>query len=155
MALLDWLSTGADKLAGNLKNASMTWKVIQLDGPLPKEIGLPVSHDGKSYGVVISSDAMLEKTQTLLFCPLINGVDKDDLPFAALPWHVEVKVEDHPNYARIPFGRILMSTKIILPTSLNEIDQDRRQRGRLLPASRREAVAKLKKWLPLGPDIGG
>jgi hypothetical protein len=42
----------------------------------------------------------------------------------------------------------LMSTKIVLPTTLNEIDRDGRQRGRLAPASRRDAAAKLKKWLP-------
>ncbi len=125
------------------RNPSMTWKVIRLDGPLPKEIGLDVA-----YGVVISSDAMLEKTQTLLFCPLISGVDKEDWPLDLLPWHVEVKVEEHPNHARVPYGRILMSTKIVLPISLNEIDRDGRQRGRLVPASRKAAAARLKKWFP-------
>ncbi len=152
MPLLDWLgdrvSARTQKPAANPKTLSMTWKVIHLDGPLPKEIGLDVN-----YGVVISSDAMLEKTQTLLFCPLISGVDKDDWPIGALPWHVEVTVEDHPNYARIPFSRILMSTKIVLPISLNEIDRDGRQRGHLTKPSRRKASEKLKDWLPSFRDL--
>lgn len=122
----------------------MRWKVVHLDGPLTKQIGLDVE-----YGVVISSDAMLEKTQTLLFCPLINGLDKEGVPLAKLPWHVEVKLDEKANQARVPYSRKLLSTKIVLPISLNEIDRDGHERGRLSAESRAEVSRTLRRWLPM------
>lgn len=143
VALLDFFSNGPEPRESA---QSIRWKVIRLDGPIVKQLGLDIE-----YGVVISSDAMLEKTQTLLFCPLISGLDKDNQLLAKLPWHVEVKLEERADHARIPFKRAFMSTKIVLPISLNEIDRDGRERGKLAVASRRDASEKLKKWLPLTP----
>lgn len=139
--MLDYLSRGPDKPASN---QSVRWKVIHLDGPLMKQIGLDVE-----YGVVISSDLMLDKAQTILFCPLINGLDKEGVPLAKLPWHVEVSIEEKGHQARVPYSRKLLSTKIVLPISLNEIDRDGRERGRLSAESRAEVLRTLKKWLPL------
>jgi hypothetical protein len=123
----------------------MTWKVIKIDGPMIREIGLDIE-----YGVVISADKMLERTQTLLYCPLISGVSKDGMLLDLMPWHVEVKIEeDKPGrLARVDYGKIFLSTKIILPITRNEIDLDGKSRGWLEKGSQRAAAEKLKDWLP-------
>ena len=123
VALLDYFSRNVDR---PITGQSVRWKVVHLDGPIVKQIGLDCE-----YGIVISSDLMLEKAQTILFCPLINGLDKEGMPLAKLPWHVEVRVDERQDQARVPFSRKLVSTKIVLPISLNEIDRDGRARGRL------------------------
>ena len=120
------------------------WRVIHLDGPITKQIGLDAE-----FGVVISSDVMLEKTQTLLFCPLINGMDEKGRSLAKLPWHVDVSISQTPNQVSVPYSRKLLSTKIVLPISLNEVDRDGLQRGRLSPDSRVEVARMLKRWLPV------
>ncbi len=126
----------------------MTWRVVRLDGPVPKAVG--------KYGVIISSDAMLEKTQTLLFSPLINGIDAEQgLAVASLPWHVEVSIAERQGQAEVPYKRLLLSTKIVLPTALNEIDTDGLQRGKLDETSQRRAIEKFKQWMPLFPDSMG
>lgn len=127
------------------RGRSITWKVVRIDGPVTGNVGLDVQ-----YGVVISSDAMLAYTQTLLFCPLLSGLDKEGLQLETMPWHVEVEVEDDPTgrLARLPYNRTLMSTKIVLPISRNEVDADGRSRGWLQRASQRAASAKLRAWLP-------
>jgi hypothetical protein len=130
------------------RDMRMLWKVIRLDGPLPKEIGLAAE-----YGVVISTDAMLAKAQSLLFCPLISGIDKDGKALGIMPWHVEVAIEKKPEYAGLNYSRILMSTKIVLPTALNEIDSDGLERGWLNKDSQRKASEKLKDWLPNFRDL--
>jgi hypothetical protein len=124
---------------------SITWKVIKIDGPVTGNVGLDVQ-----YGVVISSDAMLALTQTILFCPLLSGLDKDGLQLEKMPWHVEVDVEDDltGRLARIPYNTAFLSTKIVLPISRNEVDADGRSRGWLGRNSQRAASAKLKMWLP-------
>ncbi len=141
MALLDLITRRSER---PLPSNSVKWKVVHLDGPMIKQIGLDIE-----YGVVISSDAMLEKTQTLLFCPLIDGLDKEGMLLAKLPWHVEVRISESTNHARVPFSRKLLSTKIVLPISLNEIDRDGRERGRLTPDSQLDVARTLKKWMPL------
>lgn len=141
MALLDYFARRSDR---PMPPHSVRWKVVHLDGPITKQIGLDVE-----YGVIISSDAMLEKAQTLLFCPLINGLDKDGMPLARLPWHVEVSIDERQDHARVPYSRKLLSTKIVLPIALNEIDRDGRPRGRLAPESRAEVVRTLRRWLPM------
>jgi hypothetical protein len=128
----------------------MTWKVIKIDGPMIKEIGLDIE-----YGVVISSDRMLKRTQTLLYCPLISGVSKDGMLLDLMPWHVEVKIEeDKPGrLARIDYGKFYMSTKIVLPITRNEIDLDGKSRGWLEKSSQRAASERLKDWLPPFRDL--
>lgn len=128
------------------RGPSVTWKIVKIDQPVLESTGLSTQ-----YGVVISSDAMLSHTQTLLFCPLINGLDKEnDMPLELMPWHVEVFQEKDPSgrAAQLPYSRALMSTKIVMPISRNEIDADGRSRGWLSRESQRKASAKLKVWLP-------
>jgi hypothetical protein len=121
----------------------MTWKVVRIDGPTaPEELG------PEPLGVIISSDEMLAKTQTLLFCPLIRR-EKAGVALAMLPWHVEVGVQKPGDSS--PPEPWLLCTKIVLPTSLNEIDTDGLSRGELTASSRRAAADMLKKWLPLFP----
>lgn len=146
--LLDYLMP--QSASGPYRVRPLTWKVVKLDGPVTKEIGLDVQ-----YGVVISSDAMLEKTQTLLFCPLLSGLDAEGLPLETMPWHVEVELEDDKSgrLARLPFARAFMSTKIVLPISRNEVDGDGRSRGWLRRDSQRAASKKLKDWLPPFRDL--
>jgi hypothetical protein len=141
VALLDFNWRRSDR---PVPSHSIKWKVIHLDGPLTKQIGLDIE-----YGVVISSDMMLEKTQTLLFCPLIDGLDKEGMLLAKLPWHVEVRIAESTNQARVPYSRKLLSTKIVLPTALNEIDRDGRERGRLSSESQHEVARVLRKWMPM------
>jgi hypothetical protein len=129
---------------------SVTWKVIKLDSPMTKEIGLDVE-----YGVVISADKMLERAQTLLFCPLISGVTKDGMLMEPMPWHVEVEIEDDRpgRLARIDYGKLYLSTKIVLPIARNEIDGDGKSRGWLKAKSQKLAAEKLREWLPSFKDI--
>ena len=91
----------------------MTWKVIKIDGPMIKEIGLDIE-----YGVVISSDKMLERTQTLLYCPLISGVSKDGMLLDLMPWHVEVKIEDDKpgRLARVDYGNSICRPRSSCPS---------------------------------------
>jgi hypothetical protein len=72
------------------------------------------------------------------------------MPLELMPWHVEVFQEKDPSgrAAQLPFSRALMSTKIVMPISRNEIDADGRSRGWLSRESQRKASAKLKVWLP-------
>lgn len=128
------------------RRPSVTWKIVKIDEPVLESTGLKTQ-----FGVVISSDAMLSATQTLLFCPLINGLDEDKgLPIETMPWHVEVRPErdESGRLARIPYSRALLSTKIVLPISRNEIDADGLNRGWLSRDSQRAASAKLRLWLP-------
>jgi len=128
------------------RRPSVTWKIVKIDDAVLESTGLKTH-----YGVVISSDAMLTATHTLLFCPLINGLDEEKgLPIETMPWHVEVRAErdDTGRLARLPFSRALLSTKIVLPISRNEIDADGVSRGWLTKESQRAASAKLKLWLP-------
>ena len=127
------------------KEMRMTWKVVRIDGPTaPDELG------PEPLGVIISSDDMLARTQPLLFCPLIRR-EKSGVPLAPMPWHVEVAVQKPGDMS--PAERWLLCTKIVLPTSLNEIDTDGLSRGELTPQSRHAAAEMLKKWLPLFPTV--
>jgi hypothetical protein len=121
------------------QDVRMTWKVVRIDGPIRKEVGLKTEH-----GVVISSDAMLELTQTLLFCPLLTG---DDKPEQLMPWHVAVKLDPMPNGQSPPFVEGVVSTKVVLPITLDEVDTDQKDRGRLNRDSREQVHARLKRWL--------
>lgn len=128
------------------RGPGVTWKIIKIDAPVLESTGLKTQ-----YGVVISSDAMLAATQTLLFCPLINGLNEETgLKVETMPWHVEVRQErdESGRIAGVPFSRALMSTKIVMPISRNEIDADGLSRGWLCRESQRAASAKLKHWLP-------
>ncbi|MGB8363609.1 MAG: hypothetical protein ACLQUZ_15480 [Rhizomicrobium sp.] len=127
------------------KEMRVTWRVVRVDGPTAPEEMKP-----EPLGVIISTDEMLAKTQTLLFCPLIRG-NKGGVALPMLPWHVEVEVQK-TNNSGTP-ERWVMSTKIILPTSLNEIDTDGMDRGQLTKQSQRKASEKLKEWLPSFRDI--
>lgn len=143
-----WPGSGIRKSPAPKRDMRMTWKVVQLGGPLPEGLGLA---DKVKYGVVISSDEMLAQTQTLLFCPLINGVDdKTSTPLATMPWHVEVDVRPEPDrhLAEVEFGRKYVSTKIVLPIGHNEIDMDGLERGYLDEASRVAVARKLATWMP-------
>jgi len=123
----------------------MTWRVVKIDGPIRKEVGLKAE-----LGVVISSDAMLEMAQTILFCPLLTGEDK---PQQMMPWHVAVVLEGAPGGPPPPFVEGIVSTKVVLPITLDEVDIDQKDRGRLDRASRERVYACLKRWLP--PAAGG
>lgn len=127
------------------KEIRMTWKVVRIDGPICKEVGLKTQ-----LGVVISSDAMLERTQTLLFCPLLTG---DEKPQQMMPWHVPVTIEAMPNGEAPLFTDGVISTKVVLPVALDEVDVDQRDRSRLDRPSRQRAAACLKEWLsfPIEP----
>lgn len=148
MGYLSWASLlGAKKKAVvHQRDMRTTWKVVQLGGPILKSLGMA---DKIKYGVIVSTDEMLAQTQTLLFCPLINGVD-DGSRLALLPWHVEVKIKDDPerHYAPIDYEHKYISTKIVLPISHNEIDTDGRERGYLCEASQVAVADKLSAWLP-------
>lgn len=134
------------KTVANHRDMRTTWKVVELGGPILKNLGMA---DKIKYGVIVSTDEMLAQTQTMLFCPLINGVDDGSL-LAVLPWHVEVKIKDEPerHYARIDYEHKYVSTKIILPISYNEIDMDGRERGYLDAASQAVVAEKLSAWFP-------
>lgn len=127
----------------NARDIRTTWKVVKLDGPIQKSIGLDAS-----YGVVVSGDEMLKQTQTMLFCPLINGLDAGGRELTVFPWHVPVTLADRTAPAKVEFSRKLVSTKIVLPIAPDEIDRDGLDRGRLDEASQKAVAAKLKLWLP-------
>lgn len=143
---------------GTEKASKITWSVVELDSPLPGDVGM----DNIKFGVVVSSDAMLEQTQTMLFCPLVSGLDDRNMRRELLPWHVEVTVEQakHADKAKaavtpvFPYSIVFLSTKIVLPISRNEINPHGRQYGRLNAESQRKAAATLKLWMPfaLGDD---
>lgn len=145
---------GGNKYATPKRDMRTTWKVVQLGGPLPESVGLPGS---VKYGVIISTNAMLQFTQTLLFCPLFNGVDeKTEKPLAALPWHVQVDIRPEPDkhFAEVPYGRKYVSTKIVLPIGYNEIDTDGLERGYLDEHSRVQVAKKLALWMPQFAKLG-
>ena len=124
------------------KEIRMTWKIVKVEGPIHDDLGLP------DFGVIVSSDTMLEQAQTLLFCPLFTG---DDAPEQLLPWHVKVVPEKKDNSAfTSSFG--ILSTKLVFPISLNEIDRDGRDRGRIDRPSRQGVAKVLGNWLPLFTD---
>ena len=142
-----WPGLVTRKSASMKRDMRATWKVVLLGGPLPEAVGLP--KDVK-YGVIVSTDEMLERTQTILFCPLISGVDEDENPLAILPWHVPVQIRPEPDkhIAEINYARKFVSTKIVLPIAFNEIDMDGRERGYLDEHSRAAVATKLAAWLP-------
>lgn len=148
MGYLSWTSLlGAKKkTVVYQRDMRTTWKVVQLGGPILKGLGMA---DKIKYGVIVSTDEMLAQTQTLLFCPLISGVDEGSR-LALLPWHVEVKIKDDPerHYAPIDYEHKYVSTKIVLPISHNEIDTDGRERGYLAEPSQIAVAEKLSAWLP-------
>ncbi|NIK87512.1 hypothetical protein FHS83_000830 [Rhizomicrobium palustre] len=134
------------KLSANQRDMRTTWKVVRLGGPILKSLGMA---EKIKYGVIVSTDEMLAQTQTLLFCPLINGVDDNDNMLALLPWHVDVKITCDPKrHAQIEYAQKYVSTKIVLPISHNEIDTDGRERGYLDEASQAAVAEKLAAWLP-------
>lgn len=142
-----WPLGAKRKASAYQRDMRTTWKVVQLGGPLPKSLGMA---DKIKYGVVVSTDEMLAQTQTLLFCPLINGVDDNGNVLALLPWHVEVTVKEDPerHHAQVEYGRKYVSTKIVLPIAYNEVDMDGRERGYLSEASQMAIAEKLASWFP-------
>lgn len=143
-----WRGTGSRRASAPKRDMRTMWKVVQLGGPLPEGLGLA---DKVKYGVIISTDEMLAQTQTLLFCPLISGIDElSSSPLAVMPWHVQVEIKQDPekHNAEIDFGRKYISTKIVLPIGHNEVDLDGRERGYLDEASRIAVAKKLALWMP-------
>jgi hypothetical protein len=139
---------GLRRYAAPKRDMRTTWKVVQLGGPLPDGVGLPAS---VKFGVIISTNAMLEQAQTLLFCPLFDGVDeKTQKPLAVLPWHVQVEIRQDPDkhFAEVPYGRKYVSTKIVLPIGYNEVDTDGLERGYLDEHSQALVSKKLALWMP-------
>lgn len=142
-----WPFGGSKKKAvANQRNMRTTWKVVQLGGPILKSLGMA---EKIKYGVIVSTDEMLAQTQTLLFCPLISGLDEGGNTLAILPWHVDVKIACDPKrHAQIEYAHKYVSTKIVLPISHNEIDTDGRERGYLDEASQAAVAEKMASWLP-------
>jgi hypothetical protein len=143
-----WPGAGARKLSAPKRDMRTTWKVVKLGEPVLEGMGLP---DKIQYGVIISSDEMLAQTQTLLFCPLISGIDENtSSPTAILPWHVQVEIRQEAGkpIAELDFARKYVSTKIVLPIGSNEIDMDGLERGYLDEHSRVAVSKKLAVWLP-------
>jgi hypothetical protein len=143
------------------KPSAITWRVIRLGGPLPRAVGLVDGDDDEdkdddeenyAFGVVVSTDAMLQHTHTLLYCPLINGVRKGKL-LGRMPWHVTVEIESPLNSGQVGFSPALMVTKVVLPISPNEVNPDGLDYGKLKPASRRLAAETLRKWFPAYKEI--
>lgn len=138
----------APRLPAVQRDMRMTWKVVKLGDPVLEGFGLKGTIE---YGVIISSDEMLEKTQTLLFCPLFSGVDKaSGTPLAVLPWHVPVQIRREPerHNVEVDYGRKYVSTKIVLPIAAGEIDMDGLERGYLDESSRIAVAKKLAAWMP-------
>lgn len=145
--LFFWPGLATRKSASLKRDMRATWKVVKLSDPVLEGMGLP----GKiKYGVIVSTDEMLAQTQTLLFCPLIDGVDENESPLAILPWHVPVEIRAEPDkhLADIRCARKYVSTKIVLPIGSNEIDIDGLERGYLDERSRVAVATKLAVWLP-------
>ena len=145
---MGWFSGGNKRLNAPKRDMRTTWKVVKLGDPVLETFLLP---DNLRYGVVISSDEMLAQTQTLLFCPLINGLDENSgAPMAILPWHVVVDIRNDPDKPIVETGyeRKLVSTKVVLPIAAGEIDMDGLERGYLDEASRTAVAKKLAVWLP-------
>jgi hypothetical protein len=143
-----WPGAGTRKLGAPKRDMRTTWKVVKLGEPVLEGMGLPVKIQ---YGVIISSDEMLAQTQTLLFCPLISGIDENtSAPIAILPWHVQVEIrqEVDRHIAELDYGRKYVSTKLVLPIGSNEIDMDGLERGYLDEHSRVAVSKKLAVWLP-------
>jgi hypothetical protein len=143
-----WSGAGTRKLGAPKRDMRTTWKVVKLGEPVLEGMGLPTKIQ---YGVIISSDEMLAQTQTLLFCPLISGIDdKTSTPIAVLPWHVQVEIrqEADKQVAELDYGRKYVSTKLVLPIGSNEIDMDGLERGYLDEHSRILVSKKLAVWLP-------
>lgn len=146
--LFSMFGSSARKAAALKRDMRTAWKVVLLGGPLPKGLGL---EDKIKYGVIISTDEMLAQTQTLLFCPLINGIDEESgAGLAILPWHVPVDIRQDPDkhYAHVGFARKFVSTKIVLPIGANEVDMDGLERGYLDDRSQIAVAAKLSHWMP-------
>lgn len=141
----------------SVQPSQITWRVIRLGGPIPRAVGLVegsadtddegdgADQDVDAYGVVISSDAMLQKTHTLLYCPLICGV-RNGLLLQLQPWHVSVEIDNVPDSGRVDFSPIYMVTKVVLPISPNEVNPDGLDYGKLKEKSQREAAVMLKQW---------
>jgi hypothetical protein len=127
------------------KAVRMTWRVVKIDGPIRKEVGLKTE-----FGVIVSTDAMLEYAQTLLFCPLLLGEDK---PQQLMPWHVAVSMEPLATGEPPPFADGVVSTKVVLPIALDEIDTDQKDRGRLKRESRVQVYNCLNRWLPTAAEV--
>jgi hypothetical protein len=143
-----WFGAGSRRLSAPKRDMRMTWKVVKIGEPVLEGMGLV----GKiEYGVIISTDEMLAQTQTLLFCPLFDGVDRvAQKALAILPWHVEVDIRPEPDkhFAEIDLTRKYVSTKIVLPVGSNEIDMDGLERGYLDEHSRIAVARKLALWMP-------
>jgi hypothetical protein len=143
-----WFGAGSRKSNAPKRDMRMTWKVVKISEPVLEGLGLTGNFE---YGVIISTDEMLAQTQTLLFCPLFEGVDKTtQTALAILPWHVEVDVRQNPDkpHAEIGLARKYVSTKIVLPIGSNEIDMDGLERGYLDDHSRIAVARKLALWMP-------
>lgn len=145
-SMISFWPAGAGKKSALQRDMRTTWKVVQLGGPILKGLGMA---EKIKYGVIVSTDEMLAQTQTLLFCPLISGLDESGNMLALLPWHVEVAVKADPQrHAQIEYTHSYISTKIVLPIAHNEIDTDGRERGYLAEASQVAVAEKLASWLP-------
>jgi hypothetical protein len=142
-----WPGSGSRRFHAPKRDMRTTWKVVKLGGPLPEGVGL----GDVEYGVIISTNDMLEQAQTLLFCPMFEGVDeKTEKPLAIMPWHVQVEIRQEPdrNFAEVKLARKYVSTKIVLPIGHNEIDMDGLERGYLDEHSRIAVARKLAMWMP-------
>lgn len=148
LGMFVWPGWAVNKLGLPKRDMRTLWKVVALGDPVVEGFGLP---DRIQFGVVVSTDEMLAQTQTLLVCPLINGVDKKTgQTMAIMPWHVPVEIRQDPARlnGEIEFARKYVSTKIVLPVGAGEIDMDGLERGYLDDRSQAAVSLKLAQWLP-------
>jgi hypothetical protein len=145
---MGWFGFGARRYGAPKRDMRSLWKVVKLGEPVTDGYGLPKRIQ---FGVVISTDDMLAQTQTLLICPLINGVDGDTgRVMAILPWHVPVDIQHDPDRlnGEVDFARKFVVTKIVLPVGASEIDPNGLECGYLDERSQAAVSAKLSQWLP-------
>jgi len=139
----NWLRQGYVRPAREVRT---TWKIIRVkDEAIPEELN-PADPGKMSplFGVVVSTDTFLSKTQTLLYCPIVDTTDENGHPKTQQPWHVLIEAEraDAPG---LRFRKAFLSTKVMFPISLSEIDGV--ERGRITAESRAIVASRLREWL--------
>jgi len=130
--------------------ARTTWKIVRIkEEAIPEDLNIRDEKErARFFGVVVSTDDFLSKTQSIIYCPIVDGFDKQtNHKRVVQPWHVIFQAAEPGKASDIPYASALISTKLFFAASMSEVDWV--DRGCVIQDSRKAITDRLKHWFAL------
>jgi|HubBroStandDraft_6_1064221.scaffolds.fasta_scaffold896980_2 hypothetical protein len=152
-AIVEWMPSWLRRVAGSTPHSRpirATWKIVRIkEDAIPEDLNIRDEKERtRFFGVVVSTDDFLAKTQSILYCPIVDAHDKQTNHLKTVqPWHVTFESADRDKASDIPYARALVSTKMFFVATMSEIDGV--ERGSVGQRSREEIAERLRHWFAL------